>query len=113
MRRSLGVILFIGLVGAAAIYFAQRPTVARGEVLAADLLESNKGAYPPLKALECDRDVPIGLAGASFDCDVEFKNGDRVHYTFAIDRDGHITPVQRGAMHSEPRIKKTSDPWGD
>jgi len=113
LLRSLGVILFIGAVGTSALYFAQRPTVARGDVLAADLMESNKGTYPPVQSLDCDKQIPIGMAGATFDCDVQFKNGDRQHYKFALDRDGRIMPVDRGPTQNKPRIKKTSDPWGD
>lgn len=107
--RSAAVILFIGLVAAVAIYCAQRPTVAQGDVLAADLVESN----PTLAALDCQREVPIGLAGATFECKAMFKNGDEVDVTFALDRAGMITVVQRGETRSAPRIKKTSDPWGD
>ena len=111
--RSLGVILFIGIVGAIAIYAAQMPTVARGDVLAADLLEANKKSYPPIKALECDREIPIGLQGADFSCLVEFKSGDKVPYKFHLDREGRIHPTSRGEAQSAPRIKKTTDPWGD
>jgi len=109
MLRSVGVIVFIGIVGATAVYFANRPTVARGEVLAADLVQTN----PLVKALDCDQTVPIGLSGGKFKCDAEFKNGDRQSFTFAIDRAGQITIVEHGQPVSTPRIKKTSDPWGD
>ena len=111
--RSFGVIVFIGIVGAVALYFAQRRTVARGDVVAAELLESAKKSNPMLKALECDPQIPIGIAGASFECDVEFKNGDRVHATFAWDREGHINEVGRARARRTPPNKKTSDPWGD
>ena len=113
LMRSLGVILFIAMVGAVALYFAQRPTVARGEVVAAELLESAKKANPTLKALECDPKIPIGNSGATFECDVEFRNGDRVHAKFNWDREGHINEVGRGKAQHTPPIKKTSDPWGD
>ena len=111
--RSFGVIFFIGLVGAVALYFAQRPTIARGDVVAAELLESAQKTNPTLKALECDPQIPIGTTGAKFECDVEFKNGDRVHAQFAWDHEGHINEVGRGRARRTPPIKKTSDPWGD
>ena len=57
--------------------------------------------------------MPIGLAGANFKCLAEFKNGDRVHYTFGMDRSGSITVVEQSETVTAPRIKKTSDPWGD
>lgn len=107
--RSAAVIVFIALVAAVALYCAQRPTIARGSVLAADLVEAN----PLLLALDCDPEVPIGLRGATFQCRAHFKNGDEVDYTFGIDREGRINVVDRGEARSVPRIKKTSDPWGD
>jgi hypothetical protein len=107
--RSLGVIVFIGIVGATAAYFANRPTVAKGHVLAADLSETNA----TVKAMTCDKDVPIGMNGGRFKCFTEFKNGDTIQYTFAIDRAGSITVVEQGEASSAPVIKKTSDPWGD
>jgi len=111
--RSLGVVVFIGLIAGVAIYFAQKPTVARGDVLAAQLLEANKKSYPPILALDCDRTVPIGLQGADFSCMVEFKNGDKVPYKFRIDREGRILTMNHGETQRAPQIKKTSDPWGD
>jgi hypothetical protein len=107
--RSLGVIGFIGIVGATAAYFATKPTVAQGHVLAADLTETNA----TVKAMTCDKDVPIGMTGAKFNCFTEFKNGDSIRYTFAIDRAGAITVVEQGQTQSAPVIKKTTDPWGD
>jgi hypothetical protein len=109
MLRSVGVIGFIAIVGATAIYFANRPTVAQGHVLAADLIDTNA----TVKAMTCDKDVPIGMDGARFKCFTEFKNGDTIHYTFAIDRAGQITVVEQGDTTTAPVIKKTSDPWGD
>lgn len=107
--RSLGVLVFIALVAAVALYCAQRKTVARGSALAATLVESN----PTLRAMTCDDDVPIGRSGATFACRAEFKNGDVADYTFAMNREGNITVVDHGPTQSTPRIKKTSDPWGD
>ncbi len=109
MLRSLGVIVFIAIVGATGVYLANRPTVARGEVLAADVLKSN----PNVKALDCDTHVPIGMGGGKFSCHAEFKNGDRARFVFAIDRIGPITVVDQAERTTAPRVKKTADPWGD
>jgi hypothetical protein len=109
MLRSLGVIVFIAIVGSAAAYFARRPTVARGHVLAADLVQSN----PMLKALDCDPQVPIGMTGGRFKCQAEFKNGDHASYTLAIARTGQITVVEQAENSHAPTVKKTSDPWGE
>jgi hypothetical protein len=109
MLRSLGVIVFIVIVGATGVYLANRPTVARGEVLAGDLVKSN----PNVKALDCDKHVPLGMVGGKFSCDAEFKNGDRARFVFSIDRNGTITVVDQGERTTAPRVKKTADPWGD
>lgn len=107
--RSAAVIVFIALVAAAAVYCARRKTVARGSALAATLLEAN----PTLRAMSCDNHVPIDRDGAKFACRAEFKNGDFAVYTFAMNREGNITTLDHGPTRSPPRIKKTSDPWGD
>ena len=109
MLRSFGVVVFITIVGATGVYLAQRPTVARGHVLAAELVKGN----PLVKALECDKEVPIGMTGGKFNCDAEFKNGDRTRFRFSIDRNGSITQLEQSEMESAPKVKKTSDPWGD
>jgi hypothetical protein len=103
------VIVFITLVAVVAVYCAQRRTVARGAAIAAELVEMN----PLLGSMDCDREVPIGMTGATFACKAHFKNGDEVDYTLAMDRNGQIRVVEHGATKSAPRIKKTTDPWGD
>lgn len=107
--RSLGVILFIAIMAGVALYCAQLRTVARGDALAASLLESN----PMVRSMKCDDQVPIGMDGAKFGCKLEFKNGDVVDYKFKMNREGQIIATDHGATTSEPKIKKTSDPWGD
>jgi hypothetical protein len=107
--RSVAVIVFIGLVTAVALYCAQRPTIARGSVLASSLVQSN----PLLAGLDCDAEVPIGTTGATFQCKATFKNGDEADYRFHLDRAGMIQVVDQGDTRSAPRIKKTTDPWGD
>lgn len=101
--------MFIALVAAVALFCAQKRTVARGEALAAELMESN----PLLSAMECDREVPIGMTGATFACKAHFKNGNEIDYKLAMDRAGTIRVVDHGETKSAPQIKKTSDPWGD
>jgi hypothetical protein len=101
--------VFIALVAAVALFCAQKTTVARGDAIAAELLESN----PLLSGMECDRDVPLGLSGATFGCKAHFKNGNEVDYTLAMDRAGQIRVVEHGETRSAPQIKKTTDPWGD
>jgi hypothetical protein len=108
--KSLAVIGFIALVAAVALFCAKQRTVARGEALAASLLETNK----MLKGMICDDNVPIGMDGATFKCKVEWKNGNIEDYKFKMNREGSITAIDHGPTNpSEPKIKKTSDPWGD
>ena len=107
--RSAAVLVFIALIAAAGVYCALRPTVAKGDVLAAELVEAN----PLLEHLDCDDQVPIGLAGANFGCKARFKNGDQADYKFALDRNGRISVVEEGETRSAPHIKKTDDPWDE
>ncbi len=107
--RSAAVILFIAVVASVALYCAQRKTIAKGSSLAATLVESN----PTVKTMTCDDNVPIHQSGATFACRAEFKNGETADYRFAMNRDGNITVIDQGPAQAAPRIKKTSDPWGD
>jgi hypothetical protein len=113
LLRSLGVITFIAIVGATGVYFAQRPTVAQGDVIAAELMKSNES----VKAVTCDKHIPIGLTGATFHCGVEFKNGGVARMKFIYDRNGSITQAANDPTHEppadQPPVEKTSDPWGD
>lgn len=103
MLRSLGVIVFITIVGATGIYFANRPTVARGDVMAADLMKSSN----QVKSIDCDKQIPIGHGGATFSCQVELKDGRTGGLKFVMDRAGSIKSVE------ETTIKKSGDPWAD
>ncbi len=104
--RSFAVLAFIALVAGAALYVAQRPTVARGDVLAADLLASNPNV---LRTIECDPEVPLGVAGAKFWCKAQFKLGAVKRLEFELDRKGRIQQIGEQAV-VEQRIDP-SDPW--
>ena len=110
--RSLAVLAFIAFVALTAGYAAQRRTVARGEVMAADLLASNKGV---LTGLSCDPEIPIGNDGAQFWCDAVFARGGTRRLHFQLARTGQIKQIGEDARKDtgEPpamRIDK-SDPW--
>lgn len=109
LLRSLGVITFIAIAGAAGIYFAQRPTIAKGDVIAADLVQSN----PSVESMTCDQEIPIGHEGATFFCGVVFKDGTAARLKFVYDRNGAITQVPHDGPAEVPAVKKTADPWGD
>src|SRR5437868_12914517 len=105
--RTVLVLLFIGLIGAGAIYAAQRPTIANGEFISARLLEANKGFA---RSMHCDPSIPIGVDGARFFCRVVFKDGESQRLEFVMDREGQI---MQAAAVPHKKVKRTSDPWGD
>ena len=105
MLRSLAVVAFIALVAAGALYAAQRKTLARGSVLAADIVAANPTT---LRAMECEDGVEIGIEGATFSCRAEFKNGLVEQIQLTMDRAGAIHP--RDDRPSAP-LEKSSDPW--
>lgn len=107
--RSLAVFLFIAAIGGAAAFCATKKTVARGDALADELMDTNK----LIKSMACDDKVPIGVDGAKFGCKVTFKNGDVVDYKFKIDREGSIIATDHGETSSQPHEKRTNDPWGE
>ena len=80
---------FICAVAAAALYLAQRPTVLKGSVMAADMLERLKDKAKHV-AITC-QDVPIGVAGATFECRIVADDGSTATYKFHLDRDGRTT----------------------
>jgi hypothetical protein len=107
--RSAAVLVFILVVGGIAAFCAQKRTVARGDALADELMESNK----LIKSMQCDDKVPIGVDGAKFGCKVSFKNGDVADYKFKLDREGAIIATDHGETQREQHEKKTNDAWGD
>ena len=83
MGRTVALVGFVAAVFAAGVYCAVRPTVARGDVLAADLLESNAET---IDELHCG-DVRIGVDGARFHCMAKFKDRSIGGLDFTMDRD--------------------------
>lgn len=105
----IGFIVFVGL---GALLAATRPTIARGEVLAAQLLQANPGV---LEAMTCDPEVPIGVSGAEFWCDATFSHGGARRLHFQMARTGAIKQIGSDRVKdSSPvpvqRIDK-ADPW--
>jgi hypothetical protein len=107
MTRSLAAVGFIALIGGTATYVSQRPTVARGEVLAADLLETNHNL---LQSLDCDPEIPVGVDGATFKCRAVFKLGAVKQLVFQMDRMGSIRQTSDHPLDDKPR-PSGADPW--
>jgi hypothetical protein len=103
--RSLAVLAFIAAVATGALYAAQRKTIARGSVLAADIVAANPTT---LRAMQCEDGVEIGVNGATFSCHAEFKNGLVEELELTMDRAGMIHPSTGTAPQ---KLKHSSDPW--
>lgn len=104
----MGTALALGFILAAAatgIFVGTRPTVMEGRWIAAKLTkaggegaEDGAGAGAGVRpALECDREIRVGAAGAEFACTV--SSGARLRYRMT--RDGKVDqigvePVRRG-----------------
>lgn len=99
-------------MAAAGLVAATRPTIARGEVLAADLLSSNPGV---LSAMTCDPEVPIGIDGAEFWCDATFTQGGGRRLHFQMARYGVIKQIgedpRKGTGPAPVQRIDKSDPW--
>jgi len=105
--RTLLALAFIGGIGGLAAYLAGRPTIARGDVLGAGLLEAHQDL---LRRLDCDPEIPIGVEGAHFGCRAEYRDGSVQQIQFAMDRAGIIRALTQGPR---TRVKGATDPWGD
>ena len=100
------VLAFIAAVAAAGIYFARRPTIAKGSVIAADILVQKKA----WKTLECD-DFDIHVGG-KFECRVELVDGDKARLAMTLTEQGSylINPLE--ITHPEHGdVPPKADPW--
>jgi hypothetical protein len=105
MARSLAVLAFIACAFGAGAYFLQRPTIASGDVLGAELVKSNA---QQVKDMHCDKDIPVRSQGARFACEVEYLNGEVGRMVFDMDRAGMI---HAATAQPQEKIKRSSDPW--
>jgi hypothetical protein len=135
----MGTALSLGFIVAAAatgIFVGTRPTVMDGRWIAAKLTkaaaaaaESSGGAgggegtgVGVRAALECDREIRVGAAGAEFACTV--RSGARLRYRMS--RDGKVDqigvePVRRGRAGeadpaeggADPAVDPAADPVGE
>jgi hypothetical protein len=112
--RTLVAIAFIAGTGAAAVVIAQKKTVIRGDVMAADLhtqLEKHG-----ITEVSCD-DAPVEDHGAVFICRVAAKDGSRATIEYTMDRKGAFTAKQLGDTtrdhlpEGDPTADPNADPW--
>jgi len=102
--RTLLAVLFVAAMAGVAGYLAQRPTIARGEVFAARMLENLQGKH--VARVTCDDAIPIEHAGAVFRCEVAAEDGEAGLIEVTVDRTGSTdvkildrTPGSRHATH--------------
>ncbi|HVK85491.1 MAG TPA: hypothetical protein VM513_15335 [Kofleriaceae bacterium] len=86
MAKTVATIAFIGACAVIAGYLAQRPTIARGDALAAELQEDQSA---DVTRIECD-DARIGPRGAKFMCRVETATRGTGTVACELGRDGRI-----------------------
>jgi hypothetical protein len=104
--RSLGVVLFIAFVASIALFCVRHTTMADGARLGVAIAHSNEH----IRTVRCDKDIPVGMNGATFECRIYMRNGADAAYKFHMDRAGKIYQLTDEAKRT---VKKTADPWGD
>jgi hypothetical protein len=92
---------FIAAVFVIAVVVGTRRTVARGNVMAADLFDQLKAQDDRLERIECDEAIPIGDSGATFTCTL-FASDDAVDVEYTMARDGSM--VMTPMVRARPRL---------
>ena len=125
--RTLALTGFVAVVAVGAVMLARQPTVARGHVLEAELLEQLRDQG--VTGMACDREVRIGRGGAVFTCVASLAHGGTQTVEYAMDREGGLTAslkaaaegpanAERGAGSAadrgdRQRIPASGDPWAN
>jgi hypothetical protein len=110
MVRTFLALAFIAGVAAIAIYCARKPTVARGAVIAADLLEQNQARG--WKELACDDEIPIEISGATFHCALVLRDGDSARLELHLTPEGAFMMKVLDSSHPEhAHVPPKADPW--
>jgi hypothetical protein len=108
--RTFLVLAFIAAAAAAGIYCARKPTIAKGSVIAADLVSQNK--LRGWKSMECDENIEIGSDGAKFQCAVLLTDGDRARLGLTLTKQGAYMMAILEAPHPEHgHVPPKADPW--
>ncbi len=111
MRTFAALALVAGAFGLA-LYAFQRTTIARGDVIAADLVAQNRAHG--WRAMACDRDIPVGVYGAAFRCELELDDGDTATLDVVLDRDGRYDfRVVHESHPTHRHVPAGGDPWGE
>lgn len=88
MGTVLGVLFIVG-AAAAGVLVGTRPTVMDGGWIAGKLATDREAAG----TIECDRAIPVGVAGARFAC-IHSRLGARQRIWYRMARDGTVAPTR-------------------
>jgi hypothetical protein len=108
--KTFAALVFIAGVAAAAIWLAQRPTIADGHVMEAEILPAIRGQG--VVGLVCDRAIPVGRQGARFSCAATLGRGEIQRLACALDREGRFTCNPASGAVREG-ITTSADPWAN
>lgn len=116
MVKSLVILAFIGGVGAGAGMLATRKTVIDGKVMEADLLGQLEAKG--ITSVECDPEIPIDVAGATFKCKIGANDGSTAVIGFTMDRAAKYTTrvlEETSGRERAPieRVPPSGDPWNN
>ena len=84
--RTVLAVLFVAVMAGVAVYLARRPTIARGEVFAARMLDNLQGKH--VARVTCDDAIPIDHHGAVFHCEIAADDGEAGRIEVTLDRAG-------------------------
>ena len=105
-------VVFIAGAAALAVVLFCRPTIADGRVIEADLLADLRKAG--VVSMSCDREIPIGVAGAQFTCVATLGDGATQTAEFVMHRAGNYTWTMTGQSGpGRARIPPSGDPWAN
>lgn len=112
MVKTFATLAFIGAAAAGAVFLSQKRTVISGEVMAADLM--GQLAKKGITEMTCDPEIPVGTAGAVFQCRVSANDGSTAQIEYTIDRNQQLSgKVVEGSGPTRERVPASSDPWGN
>ncbi len=116
MGNTVAILAFIGAAGTAAVVLSPKRTVIDGEVMAGDLVKqlSKQG----ITDVTCDREIPVSLVGAVFQCKVSGNDGSTARVEYTIDRHQQLSgKVLDGTgptrQEVRDRVPASSDPWAN
>ena len=110
--RTLAVLLFIAAAGFAAVQLGRTRTVADGRVIEADLVSLLRARG--VAGMSCDRDIPIGVDGATFTSVATLDSGATETAEYQMDRAGNFRWRSiRATGATERRIPPSGDPWAN